>query len=294
MNERRDPDRLIHDFLAEGAVHLHDQVYDTVRAEIEQRRQRVVIGPWRMPTVNKLVPLGLGAAALIAVVFAGTQLLGPPRPGAVGGAPSAEPSASPAGTAPASGLAFGELAPGSHTLWERGVPMTVTIPGSGWFGQPGDGILTWNDRAGAPDGAGMIVFAGPEDLVVYGHPCDWSSSRPTTPHATVDEVVAALAAQPLRNASTPADISIDGHAGKSLTLHVPDDAVFGDCDRGEFRTLVEGADGARYHQDPGQHDKLWVVDVDGQVVVIDIGYYDTTDPAVVEQLESIVGSIRFE
>ena len=76
MNARRDPDRLIHAFLLEGATELADQVYDAVRDRIEQKRQRVVIGPWRMPDMNKLVPIGLGAAAVVVVLVVGTQLLG--------------------------------------------------------------------------------------------------------------------------------------------------------------------------------------------------------------------------
>jgi hypothetical protein len=56
MTAPRDPDRMIHAFLREGADRLQDQVYDVVRAEIDRKRQRVVIGPWRMPTLNKLVP----------------------------------------------------------------------------------------------------------------------------------------------------------------------------------------------------------------------------------------------
>ncbi len=76
MTASRDPDRLIHAFLLEGEEQLQDQVYDAVRAEIEQKRQRVVIGPWRMPTMNKFVTIGLGAAAVVAVLFVGIQLLG--------------------------------------------------------------------------------------------------------------------------------------------------------------------------------------------------------------------------
>ena len=56
MTASRDPDRMIHAFLREGAGQLDDQVYDAVRAEIEQKRQRVVIGPWRMPDMSKLFP----------------------------------------------------------------------------------------------------------------------------------------------------------------------------------------------------------------------------------------------
>jgi hypothetical protein len=97
MTTPRDPDRLIHAFVREGAEQLDDQVYDAVRAEIDQKRQRVVIGPWRVPTMSKLVPIGLGAAAVIAVLFIGSQFMGSPTSN-VGGAPSAEPTATPSPT----------------------------------------------------------------------------------------------------------------------------------------------------------------------------------------------------
>ena len=100
MTTSRDPERLIHAFVREGAEQLDDQVYDAVRAEIEQKRQRVVIGPWRVPTMSKLMPIGLAAAAVIAVLVIGTQLLGSPSSAAwaaaapVGMPPTATPSPS--------------------------------------------------------------------------------------------------------------------------------------------------------------------------------------------------------
>ncbi len=81
MTASRDPDRLIHEFLLEGEEQLHDQVYDVVRAEIEQKRQRAVFGPWRLPTMNKFVTIGLGAAAVVVLVFLGAQLFGSPSGG---------------------------------------------------------------------------------------------------------------------------------------------------------------------------------------------------------------------
>lgn len=89
MTAPRDPDRLIHAFLLDGAEQIDDQVYDAVRASIDQQRQRVVIGPWRMPDMNKLVPIALGAVAVVAVLFLGSQFLG--TAGGTGGAPSASP-----------------------------------------------------------------------------------------------------------------------------------------------------------------------------------------------------------
>ena len=100
MTTSRDPDRLIHAFVREGAEQLDDQIYDAVRAEIEQKRQRVVIGPWRVPTMSKLVPIGLGAAALIAVLFVGSRFVGSPSSN-VGG-PAVVASPTPASAEPTS------------------------------------------------------------------------------------------------------------------------------------------------------------------------------------------------
>jgi hypothetical protein len=99
MNAQRHPDRLIQAFLMEGQTELADQVYDAVRATIEPRQQRVVIGRWRMAdTMNKFVSLGLGAAAVVVALVIGSQLLGPTAPGGVGGGPSANPSPTPTPT----------------------------------------------------------------------------------------------------------------------------------------------------------------------------------------------------
>jgi hypothetical protein len=50
----------------------------------------------------------------------------------------------------------------------------------------------------------------------------------------------------------------------------------------------------RYHQDPGQIDELWIVDVDGELAVIDTGYYEGTPQIVRDELAAIVDSMTFE
>lgn len=116
MTTSRDPERLIHAFLLEGEEILHDQVYDAVRASIEHQRQRVVIGPWRTPSMNKFVSIGLGAAVVVAIVIFGSQFLGPAASGGVGGptaAPSATPSPTPVG--------------GTVTFQSDGAPATTKV-----------------------------------------------------------------------------------------------------------------------------------------------------------------------
>ena len=67
MTAQHDLDRQLNAFLSDGPITLPDESFDAVRDRTEQTRQRVVLGPWRVPTVSKLVPIGLGAAAVIAV-----------------------------------------------------------------------------------------------------------------------------------------------------------------------------------------------------------------------------------
>ena len=289
MTASRDPDRLIHLILLEGQERLNDQIYDAVRASIERKPQRAVIGPWRMPIMNKLVPIGLGAAVVVMALFVATRLFGPPAPGGVGGVPSVAPSPS---------ASFGGSELSTYVFPGNGGPaITVTIPAPGWSGE-GSGILIKNANADPPNGAGMIgPWYGP--LYVYGDPCRWSTTTPKTPAATVDELVAALTAQKSRAASAPVDITVDGYSGKSITLHVPDDAVLDKCDQGKFgswySTKEVASDGPeRFHQGPGQIDELVILDVRGTLMTFDAGYYKGTPAGDVAELHAILDSMTFK
>jgi hypothetical protein len=147
MTTPRDPDRLIHAFLREGAEQLHDQVYDAVRAGIEQKRQRVVIGPWRVPTVSKLVPIGLGAAAVIAVLFLGSQFIGSPRSN-VGGPASQPPASAAPSEAPVS-AAPSPISPPplTQTFTSQMHGISVSYP-EGWIARAA--TEPWPSHTGGP------------------------------------------------------------------------------------------------------------------------------------------------
>ena len=301
MTASRDPDRLIRAFLAEGQTDLADQVYDAVRSEIDHTSQRVFIGPWRTPFMGTTLRVGLTAAAAVLIAIVGFQFLGNSNTGGPGATETPQPTATPTVTPEPSAVGGRPLGP--HTLCDAGscdVAITVTIAAPDWDGEGGGGILLKNDDANPPDGAGMIVFTGP--LYVFGEPCQWSGTAPETPATTVDEVVAALSAQALRDATEPVDITLDGYAGKSITLHVPDDAAysageFTDCDEGYFGSWAgdpPSAGPSRYHQGPGQINELWILDVDGVLTVIDTGYYAGTPAEHVDELRAIVESATFD
>jgi hypothetical protein len=121
------------------------------------------------------------------------------------------------------------------------------------------------------------------------------------PATTVDEIVAASRAAS-RDASEPVDITVEGHAGKSITLHVPDDVVFANgvvpgftnCDQNKFCTFGTATDCFMWNaQGPGAIDELWIVDVDGQILLMDGAYYAQTPAEHVDELQAILGSITF-
>lgn len=248
--------------------------------------------------MNKFVPVGLGAAAVVVVAVVGAQLLGPPAPGGVGGAPAPSPSAvasptvEPSVAVPSVSAGTGLPVGSSYVLIdEGGVRGTVTVPRPGWLG---DGGILARDDVDPPAGAGMITFTG--ELYVYGDPCAWSTTVPKTPATTVDELVTALAAQADRDATPAVDVTVGGYTGKSITLHVPVDAGFGQCDQGYFGSWGGPAEPTpyRYSQGPGQIDEIWAVDVDGELVVVDGAYFEGTPQPVIDDLRAIVESITFE
>ena len=106
MTAHHDLDRQLNAFLLDGPTSLPDASFDAVRDRTEQTRQRVVLGPWRVPTLNKLIPVGLGAAALVVALLLGSRFIGSPSSNVGGPASqppaSAAPSEAPASAAPAS------------------------------------------------------------------------------------------------------------------------------------------------------------------------------------------------
>ena len=91
MTAHDDLDRQLNDLLRDGPTELPYQSFDAVRDRTEQTRQRVVIGPWRIPEMNKFLAIGLGAAAVVLAVFVGAQFFGSPS-GGLGSQPTATPN----------------------------------------------------------------------------------------------------------------------------------------------------------------------------------------------------------
>ncbi len=299
----RDVNRAIRSWLREDRHEDVSRVAGAVLDQVDTIPQRRATW-WparRTPTMNKFLAIGLGAAAVIVVLIVGVQLFTSPGTN-VGGpgdelTPTAtvEPTPSPAADAGLPEGPFLILDGQIDDSADSFPPLTVTIPAPDWYGEVGEGILLKSANDGPPDGSGMIIFVQPE-YIVYGDACHWETTVPETPATTVDEVVAALSSQASRDASEPVDITLGGYAGKSITLEVPDDVDFTDCDPGYGGSWDCGGDGMSpcgYHDDPSEIDTVYILDVDGLIMAWNTGYYAGTPAKDVAQLEAIVQSASF-
>ena len=121
---------------------------------------------------------------------------------------------------------------------------------------------------------GFISFNRPE--AVFSDPCHWSDGYYPGSVETFDGLVAALSAQ--GGWADVSDISVDGYAGKAFQLTLP--AEISDCDTmpnnwsphrptapsrpyPAFRIWESGGS-----YEPGEVVTVWVLDIDGTVVVI--------------------------
>lgn len=298
--------RVVRSWLSEERHEDATRVLGVVLNGLDAAPQRRTRGSaWRTSFMSKTIQYGLAAAAVVIVAVVGYQLLGGSGVGEPTPTETPQPTATPTTSLEPSAPADGSLPVGSsHVLWDHsgslGIKISVTIPATGWFSDE-EGLLVKNRNSDPPDGAGLLVFARTNDLLVglgdiyvYGDPCHWAGTKPDAPVTTVAEAIAALSAQASRDASTPVAVTYGGYVGKAITLRVPTDAVFGDCDQGEYRTLVQGEDAARNTQAPGQYHLLTVLDVSGTLVIFDVSYYEGTPQSVLDELAGIVESAVLE
>jgi hypothetical protein len=124
------------------------------------------------------------------------------------------------------------------------------------------------------------------------------------PGPTVDDLVRALVAQPLRHASKPTGVALAGYSGRYFEWSVPSnmvvtgDADFKGCDvqpngHLDYVSWQGSGMGERYQQVAGQVDRVWVLDVKGQRLLVDATHTPEATPADLAEQEQIVQSLRF-
>jgi hypothetical protein len=151
--------------------------------------------------------------------------------------------------------------------------------------QPGDlGFVSWivtHVYADACNSAGTLTEVGP----------------------TVDDLVQALVDQPGSESSTPVDVTLGGYPAKRIDISVPAELDTATCrypgeliqiwaNPAENDFFALPVDPANPAADPAS--RVYIVDVNGERVVIITGYSSDASAADIAELDETIASIRFE
>ena len=112
---------------------------------------------------------------------------------------------------------------------------------------------------------------------------------PCTPDVTavdtVEDAVAAFRAQQHSQVSEPRPVTLDGHDGLYVELRIPEKFDFTACPEFHPWDIEVGLD-LPYYQSPGL-ERLWILDIDGDLVVINMSDGKRLALAMVESLEFV-------
>jgi hypothetical protein len=132
-------------------------------------------------------------------------------------------------------------------------------------------------KGGLPEHGGFGVMTISNPVAVYADACHASDGFYPGPVATVDEFVTALMAQQggWVDVTEPSDIVVDGYIGKTFQRTAP--AVMSDCTSWDGGPQTPGIaafvswaspQGSQMGYGPGLIETLWILDLDGTLVVI--------------------------
>ena len=216
---------------------------------------------------------------------------------------TASPTAVPAPTYPADVMDVPDFSPlEAETYFVEPVATDIrvfyTIPADGWmswFGAFKLGLPT--DPANSVVGLGIMNVT---NVVQDGCTRHVAAVPPVGP--TVDDMATALAAlSPFVLTMPPTDVTIDGFSGKHLAWTVPDlavqvtgdDTAFVDCTNGELWSYIGKPLGFAFYGyiHPDQVEEFWLLDVDGQRLMIVAGTTPGSSDGDIAELRSIFDSI---
>jgi hypothetical protein len=235
-----------------------------------------------------------------AAVVAPAEPVAAPAPPTVG-PPERNPAATPNPTAIAVPAEAGEqaLVPFGSTQ----ARLSIALP-DGWA-RAGEGMYAKSTGTGM---AGVSISAW-RLRSVNVFPCRWSAGEfaDEALMRTTEGQALALASwwgqdplmPPKSNAgispiaSKPRAVTVHGQSAWSVDVLIPSGLDLAECDAGQL-VLWEAADGTTRTSVPGQLDRLWVVEIGGEVIVVDVASSSSTPEADVSELNAVVESIVIE
>lgn len=258
MNDRN-LEQLLDAWLEPGPTVAPARVTEAARLEIRSTRQPAALRGWpprRFPIMSNTMRIALATAAVAVAALLGYNYVIAPNVGSSGlDDPTPTPTPTP--------VLFddlddgNEVAPGTYLITEiEPFRITVTVP-DGWSNVRVPGLV-WGEGA-------VLGFWNLDNL--YADPCTPASGLlDPAPGPTVDDLVAAFNRVPGVVLSTPTDVTVDGFAGKQTDLRFSgsDGCIGEDAVLWPIGTTGDAAPAPG----PGEVERLWIVDVNGDRLVI--------------------------
>jgi hypothetical protein len=197
-------------------------------------------------------------------------------------------TAAPAPECPAVAVGRDTLTPGCWAIQARGLPDSPLAGLDLPEGFSGNDAWVWvNDVPQDEWGAITLLPVGG----VYADPCTRAGNPPKA-DPSVEEFAEALAVQEVTTTTEPVPVSLDGHEGVYFEVSVPAGFDANGC-RGKELVLWET--GGTEYASPGVSDtsRYWVLDVDGQGVVLVVNTHTRATDRTVARFTRIAESATF-
>ena len=190
-------------------------------------------------------------------------------------------------TAPSVAAETAEIRPWGPS--ELGVQLTMLLP-DGW--EAGDGLI---GRSDSDDPANWAMVGASTVANIFADRCQWTGTELDPPVGpTVDDLATAFATVWGEGATTPVDAVLDGFAGKHMVLTVPTDVDLDGCHNEQFRGWEVNGGGYRWYQGPGQIEELWILDVEGDRILVRTSYFPELSALARAEQQQVIESIRFQ
>jgi hypothetical protein len=302
----RNFDQLLNAWMELGPSSAPDRVADAARLEARATRQTVTLR-WSATRRIRLVRstvgrLGLAAAAIVTAAIIGLDAVGEigigssPSQDAPTVLPSGDPLATSTSSVPSAAatplpadVLQGPDAGGSHTVRLGDIDLSFSVPSSNWeaHGRP-----YISKSTSGPQDAEAIIYWGrfPEGL--SAEPC--ADVLDPSAGSSVAALAEAVASAPGTDLITvPTDVIVDGHAAKSIVVAVRVDHL--GCNPGFFYSWQPFLNGALWPETMfGDTIRVWIVDVDGTIAFIAGATRPDAGSGVVEEIQQVIESIRFD
>jgi hypothetical protein len=177
---------------------------------------------------------------------------------------------------------------GTYFVELDGYRYTFTVSTEAWWSNHYPGFVAIGKVHGDTSSMTRLFLTSGDGGEVFADACQWSGTN-ASPGATVDDLLAAMAAVHGFESSELSDTTVGGYRGKHLRLTVPTDVRLADCDGGQYH----GLDGF-YDIRPGQVQDFWIFEADGSRHVFWSAYEGGAPAEAQADLTQLINSLQIE